>query len=290
MSGDEKVQFELMLPHEMDAAMASRPTAFVPLGTLEWHGVQNALGLDALKAHALCVRAARKGGGVVLPPLFGGVGGVDQPHTVIMEPEPTFHSCLLQPWLSVLCRELKRLGFRAIVMLTGHYGASQQMTVREAAVRESQRLAVPILGTPEYWLALDHGYMGDHGGPWETSLLMALIPGLTDLSKLEGQPPYQGVSGNPRDDSTVAKGEACAQVMVDRLAALARRMPTWDDEKRAAFIRAEQALVSHQLEKGGREENVWAAWGDLKPLISYPELLVEERFEQILELVDALAG
>ena len=53
-----KVQWELMRPHEIEAAMAGCPTAFVPLGTLEWHGLQNALGLDALKAHALCVRAA----------------------------------------------------------------------------------------------------------------------------------------------------------------------------------------------------------------------------------------
>ena len=94
-----KVQYELMLPHELEAAMAACPTAFVPLGTLEWHGVQNALGLDAVKAHALCARAAREYGGVVLPALFGGVGGVDQPHTIVMESEPTLASHLLEPWL-----------------------------------------------------------------------------------------------------------------------------------------------------------------------------------------------
>jgi creatinine amidohydrolase len=251
-----------MLPYEMEAAMQECPTAFVPLGTLEWHGFQSALGLDALKAHALCVRAARKGGGVVLPPLFGGVGGVDQPYTVVMEPEPTFHSRLLEPWLSVLCGELKRIGFRAIIMLTGHYGASQQMTVRETAVREAQRLAVPILGTPEYWLAMDHGYLGDHGGPFETSLLMALIPQLVDLSQLEGDPPYQGVTGNPRDDSSAERGEALSEVMADRLSRLARRMPEWDDPTREAFVRAEQALVSFQLELAGQTGNVWAAWRD----------------------------
>ncbi len=288
VADEKKVQFELMLPHEMDTAMADCPTAFVPLGTLEWHGDQSALGHDALKAHALCVRAARKDGGVVLPPLYGGVGGVDQPHTVIMEKEPTFHSTLLQPWLSMLCQELKRLGFRAIIMVTGHYGASQQMTVRETAVRESQRLGMPILGTPEYWLGLDAGYMGDHGGPWETSILMALIPELVALSQLEGDPPFQGVSGDPKSDSTVEKGERVSEVMADRLAKLARNMPAWDDATRTRFIRGEQTLVSWQLETGAVANNVWAAWQDLTPLIPYAQLLVEERFDEIINLVQSL--
>ena len=51
-----------------------------------------------------------------------------------------------------------RDGFKAIIILTGHYGAAQQIIVREAAVRMSRALAVPVLGTPEYWLALDVGY------------------------------------------------------------------------------------------------------------------------------------
>ena len=285
---EPQVQWELMLPHEMQAALESCPTAFVPLGTLEWHGVQNALGLDALKAHALCLRAARRGGGVVLPPLFGGVGGVDQPYTVVMEPEPTFCSLLLEPWLGQLLAELKRVGFRAAIVLTGHYGASQQMTVRETAVREMQRLAIPILGTPEYFLALDHGYLGDHGGPFETSLMMALRPELVDLSRLEGKPPYQGISGDPRRDGSAELGERLVEVMVDRLARLAQRMPQWDAEQRRGFLRAEQALTNYQLERGGEEGDVWAAWRQVAQVAAYGPLLVEERFSEIVQLVRGL--
>jgi len=282
---DREVQYERMLPHQMEAALAECPTAFVPLGTLEWHGVQNALGLDAIKAHALCVRAAKRGGGVVLPPVFGGVGGVDQPYTIVMETEPTFDSHVLWPWLSILCRELKRVGFRAIIMLTGHYGASQQMTVRETAVRETQRLAIPILGTPEYWLALDAVYLGDHGGYHETSLLMALIPGLTDLSQLKGDPPFQGIGGGDPRTSTAAEGERVSEVIVARLATLAQHMPQWDEGTRSRFLRAEQALVSHQLETGGAAGNVWAAWGNMQHFAAYGELLAGERFDEIIEMV-----
>lgn len=277
-----KVQWELMFPHEIETALAECPTALVPLGTLEWHGVQNALGLDALKAHALCVRAAQQGGGVVLPPLFGGVGGVDQPYTVVMEPEPTLVSRLLEPWLVSLCTELKRVGFRAILMLTGHYGASQQIVVRETAVRQMQRLDIPILGTPEYFLALDAGYWGDHGGPFETSLMMELRPELVDLSRLTGEPPYQGIGGgDAKRESSRERGRRLCEVMVERLAHLARRMPHWDENQRAAFLRAEQALVNYQLEAAGRTGDVWAAWREVAPFAPYGQWLVEERFQEI---------
>ena len=74
----EKIQWERMLPAEFRAALAALPVVFLPLGTVEWHGEHNALGLDALKAHELCVRAAHcAGGGVVHPPLYGGMGGLD---------------------------------------------------------------------------------------------------------------------------------------------------------------------------------------------------------------------
>jgi creatinine amidohydrolase len=285
---ERKVQYEWMLPHELESALEQCPTAFVPLGTLEWHGVQNALGLDAIKAHALCVRAARQGGGVVLPPLFGGVGGVDEPYTVVMDVEPTFTSALLEPWLMRLCEELKRVGFRAAIMLTGHYGASQQMIVREVAVRQTQRLDIPILGTPEYFLAMDAGYTGDHGGAFETSLMMELYPQLVDLEQLQGEPPYKGIGGgDAKRDSSRELGARFCEVMVERLARLAGRMPTWDEATRRRFLRAEQALVSHQLETGGRAADVWAAWWNLAPMLDYGRLVAEERFEDIETLANA---
>ena len=53
-----EVRFEEMFPWEIAAAMAEAPLCYLPLGTLEWHGEHAAVGLDALKAHAVCVRAA----------------------------------------------------------------------------------------------------------------------------------------------------------------------------------------------------------------------------------------
>ncbi|HPA41500.1 MAG TPA: creatininase family protein, partial [Candidatus Hydrogenedentes bacterium] len=52
-----------MRPAEIEAAREACPTLFIPLGTIEWHGLHNIAGVDALKAHELCVRAAQRGGG-----------------------------------------------------------------------------------------------------------------------------------------------------------------------------------------------------------------------------------
>ena len=57
-----KVRYEEMLPHEVVAARKANPIAYLPIGTVEWHGLQNALGLAPLKARSLCERAAAQGG------------------------------------------------------------------------------------------------------------------------------------------------------------------------------------------------------------------------------------
>ena len=105
-----------------------------------------------------------RGGGIVHPPLYGGMGGLNKPATVVMEGELSWDNHLLRPWLEKLCSEFQRQGFKAIVMITGHYGHNQQIVVREVAVRMTERLQIPVFGSPEYWLALDAGYYGDHAG------------------------------------------------------------------------------------------------------------------------------
>jgi creatinine amidohydrolase len=68
----DKVDYGELLPHELAARMAQRPVGYLPLGTLEWHGEHNALGADYLQSLGLFRRAARRFGGVVLPPLWVG--------------------------------------------------------------------------------------------------------------------------------------------------------------------------------------------------------------------------
>lgn len=282
-----EVRLEFLRPREIEEARAACSTVFQPLGTVEWHGVHNVVGVDAVKAHALCVRAARKGGGVVSPPLYGGVGGMNEPHTFIMDPEDDVFSRLLRPWLEQLCREMARDGFKAIIILTGHYGAAQQIVVREAAVRMSRALAIPVLGTPEYWLALDEGYTGDHAAWGETSLMMHLFPETVDLTRL-GDPPYKGIAGRDPKESSALDGRRLTDTIVSRLAALAQKMPTWDYETLDRFVEAEASLVARQLAAPRGKNPVWAAWRNLNVMRDYGRWLADGEFDAIKAAVSRL--
>jgi creatinine amidohydrolase len=285
----ETIQWERMLPVEFRAAVVALPVVFLPLGTVEWHGEHNALGLDALKAHELCVRAAhRAGGGVVHPPVYGGMGGLDKPATVVMEGETAWENSLLRPWLEKLCSEFQRIGFQAAIILTGHYGHNQQIVVRETAARMSERLQIPILGTPEYWLAHDDGYLGDHAGIGETSLLWHLHPELVAMDRIRSDPDY-GRDDRIEKGSSPELGRRYATTIVERLARLAGAMPGWNGEQRAAFIRAERAIAGAQV-RGWRQDHPWAAWRKIQSgqLTGYGRLLVEERFAEMEALAAQL--
>ena len=277
----EMVQWERMLPAEFRLAFEKLPVVFLPLGTVEWHGEHDALGLDALKAHALCIGAAKKSGGIVHPPLYGGMGGLNKPATVKMEPENSWENYLLRPWLEKMCSEFHRLGFKAIIMLTGHYGHNQQIVVREVATRMTERLQVSVLGIPEYWLALDAGYLGDHAGIGETSLLWHLEPDLVAIDRIKIDPDY-GKDGVIESGSSPELGKKYADLIITRLASLAQSMPGWNAEKRDAFAQAENAILSVQL-RGWRLQQPWAAWQNihLEDVTDYSRLLVGEQFEKI---------
>ena len=68
----KKVLYEELLPEECVERIKEMPVAYLPLGTLEWHGPHMPLGADGIQSKELFVRVAEKVGGVVLPMLFMG--------------------------------------------------------------------------------------------------------------------------------------------------------------------------------------------------------------------------
>ncbi|MXY83198.1 MAG: creatininase family protein, partial [Gemmatimonadetes bacterium] len=46
----EKVRYSDLLPWEFRQRLAARPVAYLPLGTLEWHGEHLPLGSDAIQS------------------------------------------------------------------------------------------------------------------------------------------------------------------------------------------------------------------------------------------------
>ena len=66
----KKVLYEELLPEEYVQRIKEMPFAYLPLGTLEWHGPHMPLGADGIQSKELFVRVAEKIGGVVLPMLL----------------------------------------------------------------------------------------------------------------------------------------------------------------------------------------------------------------------------
>ena len=67
-----KVLYAELTPQEFRERLAQAPVAYLPLGTLEWHGEHLPLGSDGLQSQGFFERLARKVGGIVLPMLFLG--------------------------------------------------------------------------------------------------------------------------------------------------------------------------------------------------------------------------
>lgn len=192
-----KVQFEEMFPWELAEAIAAAPLCYLPLGVLEWHGEHNAVGLDALKAHAVCIRAAQISGGVVVPPLYwatdsredledgtyltGGVEHGERYHVpgdmFWIRPE-TFGNLLVD-----IYEAMRRRGFRGIMVVAGHWsrrGNSQAVRASgEAFLAQHPEMRWLYLTDQE--VAVDLGYPHEHAAGGETSLLMAIRPDLVNL-------------------------------------------------------------------------------------------------------------
>lgn len=164
------VLFELLLPSEIRAALAQRSLVYLPLGTYEWHGEHLPVGLDGLTAHGLCLAAARRAGGLVLPPLYYGTGGGHgaYPWTIMADADEI--RCLLQQTL----RRLAGFDVAAVVLLSGHFAGEQIEMIRALEAEWSGApMRVRALAVS---MASGVALGPDHAARFETTLLSALWP------------------------------------------------------------------------------------------------------------------
>jgi creatinine amidohydrolase len=203
-----------MFPDELERAFAECPVVYFAYGLCEPHGPQNAVGLDALKAHGIACAAARAHGGIVAPPdywhiheLSGyagwahqNVGQVERSWLTAMPPWQHFKNILYH------LRAADRLGFHAAIFLTGHYGPNWQ-DLKTLLELVQPHVGTRLFGLPDFE-ANQPGFDGDgksggdHAGKVETSLLWALEPDCVDLSRLPApdQPgPHFAMGANARE-------------------------------------------------------------------------------------------
>lgn len=179
-SDEWRVRAEYLTPAQLDAAIAAVPVAYLPLGSLEFHGPHLPIGLDTLNAHGVCVGAALAGGGVVLPPVYQGLGGghSDYPWTIMMADAAGIRAHLEQT-----LAKLEFFGVRLAVLFTGHFADEQLAMIDDLAAgwnAADHSTAVFATGVNRSDAAIGP----DHAGVFESTLLSAFEPGLVHLELL----------------------------------------------------------------------------------------------------------
>ena len=233
-----EVRWERMFPDELEEAFRQCPLVYFAYGLCEPHGPQNALGLDALKAHAIACAAARAHGGIVAPPDYwhihelGGmavwleqtVGNVDRAWLTSMPPWQHFKNVLYH------IRTADILGFHAAIFLTGHYGPNW-LDLKDLLALVQPHVGTRLYGLPDFEVNQpgfdnDGKSGGDHAGKVETSLLMALEPECTDLSRLPAQdsPGLHFAMGPTAHQANRRTGERMAADEVSWLGAKGREL------------------------------------------------------------------
>lgn len=217
----QKVLYEELTPREFQGRLAEAPIAYLPLGTLEWHGRHLPLGSDGIQAQGFFERLAAQVGGIVLPMLFLGPDthrtekgmdfyGMDFEGTNGPGPMQLTGSAYwvsehdFEVILSSVLKQLKRAGFR-IVTAHGH-GPSTEFFIRNRPAWKKEY----GLETYTCWREDETDGLGiqtDHAGANETSLVMALRPELVRMENLSSDLKRWPLAVRGEDPRTRASAE-----------------------------------------------------------------------------------
>ena len=236
-----KVLYQEMLPHELVERVNVCPVAYLPVGTLEWHGFHLPYGVDMLLPSEIFKRLAARVGGVVLPPLFLGPDleaehggemyyGMDVLSFEEGRPQHLTGNAYHVPkelYIQILeniLKNLKRNGFAALI---GHGHGPSSNTLLECKERFEREYGIFV--TNLYEIGKD--MLTDHAAFNETSLMMALHGGLADLSQMPEGAPTPAVWGeDPRIAASAEEG---------------RRMVAENEETVSRFLLALKEKLAH---------------------------------------------
>lgn len=231
----ERVLYAELTPRQFRQRIAEAPVAYLPLGTLEWHGEHLPLGADGIQSEGFLVELARRVGGIVLPMLFVApdyrqeVGerefyGMDVYGFLGAEPRQLDGSAywvddeFFEHLLDRIMRQLKRAGFR-IVVGHGHAPSTQAFVGKVEEWERELGLKCFICWREDESDGL--GIQTDHAAANETSLVMALRPELVEMDNLDPNPDVfpTAVDGeDPRTTASPERGKQAIALQVDRMA------------------------------------------------------------------------
>jgi creatinine amidohydrolase len=235
-----KVLYTELTPQEFRQKIEEAPIAYLPLGTLEWHGEHMPLGSDGIQSQGFFEELSKNVGGIVLPMLFLGpdrIKKLEQEELYGMDicdhalGHPHFYEDqqlsgsaywvtdeLFTAMLDSILKQLKRSGFK-IVVAHGHGPSTNIFNNNITLWKEKYGLECFVCWGSEY----DKDGMGlqvDHGAMNETSLVMALRPELVNMDNLSDDPNSWpvGIGGkDPREFASKELGEKIMKLQLERM-------------------------------------------------------------------------
>ena len=234
---NEKVLYTELTPQEFKERLAKAPIAYLPLGTLEWHGYHMPLGADGLISSGFFIELAKKVGGIVLPMLFLGPDnsktvdgkayyGMDIQSYPSQHPQQLLGSAywvkksFFKQILADILKQLKRVGFK-IVVAHGH--GPSTMAFYQSSKKWKEELELELYTCWRNDESDGMGIQTDHAAANETSLMMAINP---ELVKIENLPQDRnekplGLDGkDPREFASFEEGKKIISLQVERMAEL----------------------------------------------------------------------
>ncbi len=182
---------------EVDEALKERPVALLPVGAVEAHGPHLPLNTDTVIATEMARRGADKLkehgiASLVLPPVYFTVAefGADFAGTLSLPSETA--TALMR---DVCVAAAKR--FRCVAVANIHL-EPQHVECLKKAVEAAQKVGASACYadlTRKRWADIMGPVFqqGDHGGAWETSLMMACAPALVRERERISLPPMDGL-------------------------------------------------------------------------------------------------
>lgn len=236
----ERVHYAGLTPQEFRARLAAAPIAYLPLGTLEWHGEHLPLGADGIQSQGFFDVLAHAVGGIVLPMLFLGPdcsretdGRAYYGMDIVGFPEDApqqldgsaywVDDAFFDALLIRVMRQLKRAGFK-IVVAHGHAPSTQAFLGLTA---EWERMGLKSLSCWREDESDGLGIQTDHAAANETSLVMAIEPDLVRMQALGddlGARPLAIDGEDPRTAASPERGRQAISLQVDRMAVLLRQL------------------------------------------------------------------
>jgi creatinine amidohydrolase len=203
--------------------IAKKGIAYLPLGTLEWHGNHLPIETDYLIAVKLCEELAKKKPGYILPPIYLGtdkhkiiknqkLAGMDRylgkklPGNIYyLEP------ALFEKMIMGLGKNLKTQGFNKIFMIAGHAGSGHLRILAKAAKKQKEL----ILINPWENLSVEV----HHAEEYETSVFWACHPEEEKISRKIKIPKsddcFQYYGYDPRKKASLAMGKKLLQEIIN---------------------------------------------------------------------------